>query len=68
MELLHMGQSGWLKMARSEMNVNNIDAFIVEDCSLTCHQIAVIMDYLKSTIKNIMLISQRCGEVEGEMG
>ncbi len=53
-ELLHMGWSGPPKTASGEVNVNTIWVLIEEDCSLTCHQMAAIMNYSKTTIENIV--------------
>ncbi len=54
MELLHTVQSNRPKMASSGTNVKTICMLIKKDCSLTCHQIAVIMDCSRSSIENNM--------------
>ncbi len=45
----HTGQP---REASSIVNVNTVEALIREDCSLTCHKVAIIMDILKTTVEN----------------
>ncbi len=62
MELSHTGQSGQLKMASNETNVNTIRV-LIENHSLTCRQIAPLIDYSKSTTENIM-IKNKCTKMQ----
>ncbi len=53
-ELCNSQRSGWPPTLSTKININNIRTLIEEDRSLTCREMAAVMDYSKSMIKNIM--------------